>query len=127
MPATYFIILMTTRYYHIGGQKRAFTFSMFANALYFEFMAKHGDIGFNAGIGIIYGALKANEKENNLPKDFGMQVLCDWIEEMPQEDYDEIVELGMKDFTARAAKKKMPLMKGLTQGISEIYQDEPTQ
>ena len=100
---------------------------MFANTLYFEFMNRHGDIGFNAGVGIIYAALKANEKENDLPSPFGMREVCEWIEAMPQETYDEIVEFGMEDFTVRSAKKKRPLMRGLTAGISEILPDGPTQ
>lgn len=100
---------------------------MYANALYFEFMNRHGDIGFNAGIGIVYAGLKANEKENNLPKDFGMKTVCDWIEQMDQEVYDEIVEAGMHDFTVRAAKKKQPLMRGLTNGLTEMLPDALTQ
>lgn len=94
----------------IGGKKRTFRFGMNANSIYERTLMKMDMTDSGAIIALFYAGLKAKEAINSLPDDFSLETVGDWIDDMSEQDYEEVLEKGMEAFQLGVGKRKTVAM-----------------
>jgi hypothetical protein len=83
----------------IGGKKRFFRFGMNANSIY-QKMITSGQATTDQEmiIALFYAGLKSKELINKLPDDFSLDLVGDWIDEMEETEYKDVLAAAMEAF-----------------------------
>ena len=82
----------------IGGEKRTFKFGMNSLSAFSQlYSGKPGDFATQLGQDpagamrdLAYCGLLTRKADNNLPEDFSPETVGDWIDEMPQADWNAV-------------------------------------
>jgi len=94
----------------IGGKKRTFRFGINAHMIYERTLMKMEISDLGVIIALFYAGLKAKEAVNSLPDDFSLETVGDWIDDMSEQDYEQVLEKGMEAFQLAVGKRKTVAM-----------------
>lgn len=91
----------------IGGQLRTFKFGMNSLSAYSQLHSgSPGDFGdqfakdpIGAVRDLAYCGLLSRKADNNLPEDFSPETVGDWIDEMPQAEWNEVQKVMFASVT----------------------------